>query len=286
MLNLGQGSLWSFQPGSHAAQRVGRSTAVREAKAFEVHSFVDLTSRVAELNFRNRDLVLMFRGQGEDHLNIQRNTTLKPSLFRSVGPSRTAPGIEEVRRRYSRLEAAEKALVVEYEARGLLGRDRLRKHRMLRWAILQHYEVCPTPLLDVTQSLRIAASFASLSKRERAFVFVLGVPNISGAITASAEAGLQIIRLSSVCPPDAVRPHIQEGYLLGEYPEMTGADQKALYDPSEIDFGRRLVAKFSFNPSTFWRGAVGRGLPESALYPKKDPLMSLAVKVGKAISRP
>ena len=45
---------------------------------------------------------------------------------------------------------------------------------------------------------------------------MLGVPNLSGAITASAEAGLQIVRLSSVCPPSAVRPHIQEGYLLGD----------------------------------------------------------------------
>jgi hypothetical protein len=49
-------------------------------------------------------------------------------------------------------------------------------------------------------------------------LYVIGVPNISGAISASAEAGLQVIRLSSVCPPSAIRPNVQEGYLVGEYP--------------------------------------------------------------------
>ena len=42
--------------------------------------------------------------------------------------------------------------------------DRLRRQRILRWSILQHYEICDTPLLDVTQSIRIAASFASRSQ--------------------------------------------------------------------------------------------------------------------------
>jgi len=48
--------------------------------------------------------------------------------------------------------------------------------------------------------------------------------------TASSEAGLQVIRLSSACPPEAVRPHLQEGYLLGEYPEIADYEQNAHYD--------------------------------------------------------
>jgi len=80
---------------------------------------------------------------------------------------------------------------------------------------------------------------------------VIGVPHLSGAVTASADAGLQIVRLSSVCPPSAVRPHIQEGYLLGEYPEMARADQKQNYKHYEIDFGRRLVASLDFDLVSF-----------------------------------
>lgn len=84
------------------------------------------------------------------------------------------------------------------------------------------------------------------------FVFVLAVPNLSGVITASAEADVQIVRLSSVCPPEAIRPHIQEGYLLREYPELGDYDQKLNYANFEVDFGRRLIAKFSLKPKEFW----------------------------------
>jgi hypothetical protein len=149
---------------------------------------------------------------------------------------------------------------------------------------LQHYEICKTPLLDVTHSLRIAASFASQENNGMGFIFALGVPNLSGAITASAEAGLQIIRLSSVCPPSAVRPHIQEGYLLGEYPEMTGPTQKQHYKNYEIDFGRRLVAKCRFEPIPFWKASSDfPQVSQEALYPKSDPLLQLAKSISEQL---
>jgi hypothetical protein len=141
-------------------------------------------------------------------------------------------------------------------------------------------------LLDVTHSLRIAASFASHRSESRGFLFVLGVPNLSGAITASADAGVQIVRLSSVCPPSAVRPHIQEGYLLGEYPEIDSYQQKAHYILKEIDFGRRLIAKFTLNPRTFWQQSNKFPLiPEEALYlsSSRDPLSIVTADVKQTI---
>src|SRR5262249_12094080 len=150
----------------------------------------------------------------------------------------------------------------------------------------QHYEVCRTPLLDVTHSLRIAASFASLppanGPARKAFVFVIGVPNLSGAITASAQAGLQIVRLSRVCPPTAMRPHIQEGYLLGEYPEIAGYQQNAKYAPYEVDFGLRLVAKFWFNPEDFWKRPDFPKVPRKALYPDEDDHLFEMTRAVKA----
>ena len=154
---------------------------------------------------------------------------------------------------------------------------RLKRYRILRWSILQHYEVCRTPLLDVTHSLRIAASFVPRNNSNEGFLFVLGVPNLSGAITASAEAGLQIVRLASVCPSSAIRPHIQESYLLGEYPEIAEFRQKANYPHYEIDFGRRLVAKFRFEPTSFWEESKPDFSPatDGALLPEDDELLRL-----------
>jgi hypothetical protein len=281
METIGSQKIWSFFD-RQGKCLIARNTAIREGAGHKVRDYLELATKIAELQFLNRDHVLLFRGQGSDHTNIKGNSSLKPTLFRSPKGNPDQPTLDA---RFKALERAEQALIERYAASGFLGIERLRRHRILRWSILQHYEVCTTPLLDVTHSIRIAASFASLANARLAYVYVLGVPNLSGAITASIEAGLQIVRLSSVCPPSAVRPHIQEGYLLGEYPEMTGYAQQQNYFHYEIDFGRRLVAKFCFDPRTFWNNDAFRQIDKPALYPpaNNDPLYKLALNVQKDV---
>lgn len=283
METIAEQQLWSLLHGQNAASAVNCSQ-VRCDSGCEVETYLDLVKKVAELQYRNREYVLLFRGQTKDYRNSKNNTSLKPSIFRGDGGAN--PNGQELTERFWRLSEAERQLVEQYADGDHMGSERLRRHRILRWTILQHYEVCRTPLLDVTHSLRIAASFASDRADEDAFVFVLGVPNISGAVTASAEASLQIIRLSSVCPPSALRPHIQEGYLLGEYPELAAYEQKQLYGHYEVDFGRRLVAKFRFKPSTFWRGAQFPKLSHKALYPapSNDPLHDLTKRIRENLN--
>jgi hypothetical protein len=178
-----------------------------------------------------------------------------------------------IRERYRKLARAEEQLAQIYDREKFIGRERIKRYRILRWAILQHYEVCATPLLDVSHSLRIAASFATHSHSDECFVQVIALPNLAGSVTASSEEGIQIIRLSSICPPQALRPHFQEGYLVGEYPEMATPSQKELYSAYEVDFGLRLLAKFRFDPKTFWRRSPEFPLVrEEALYPNAaDP---------------
>lgn len=280
METIGSQKIWSFIGGEPEATS---NTAVRKSQGFHVSNYLDLAQRVSTLQYLNRDFVLMFRGQGQDFINQQSNTTLKATIYRG---SRVSG--DQYPDRFNLLKRAEDLLESQYEQAGFQGLTRLRRQRILRWSILQHYEVCPTPLLDVTHSLRIAASFASSSNSRRAFLYVLGLPNLSGAITASAEAGLQIVRLSSVCPPQAVRPHIQEGYLLGEYPDMDRPEQKNLYRSYEIDFGLRLIAKFSFEPDAFWENSRAfPPIPADALYPNapNDPMNQIAHDIKAALSR-
>ncbi len=223
---------------------------------------------------------MLFRGQAEDYRNRQNNTSLRPSILRSKPESANA-----IQCKYARLHHAERLLTEMYH---LTARDRIKKQKLVRWAILQHYEVCETPLLDVSQSIRIAASFASIDNPAEAFFYVLGVPNISGAITASTEAGLTILRLSSVCPPEAVRPHIQEGYLLSEYPELSSPEQKENYESYEMDFGLRLLAKFRFNPIVFWGSSSEfPKVPRQALYPKwrPDPLLEITDRIRQSLAK-
>ncbi len=280
METLGTQNLFSFVAGEPQPVKLSNKT-IRHNDAIFVHNYFELATKIATLQYLNRDYVLMFRGQEQDYKNRNGNTSLRPTIAR--GDRKTFDYDD----RFRILQQAEQLLVREFTMAGFRGGERLKRQRILRWSILQHYEVCRTPLLDVTHSLRIASSFASQVGGAEAFLFVLALPNLSGAVTASAEAGLQVVRLSSVCPPEAVRPHIQEGYLLGEYPDLDGVEQQRLYESYETDFGLRLIGKFKFNPRDFWASSlefprVGAG----ALYPPSaaDPLRRISDSVKSQVS--
>jgi hypothetical protein len=150
-------------------KRVKEIATVRAGPGHRVTSFLELAKRVADLQFRNREHVLLFRGQGVDYLSGKNLTMQRPSIFRHTIPHKI-PGEAQLTRRFEKLKSAERELVYRYENAGLLKPELLKRQRILRWSILQHYHVCGTPLLDVTHSLRIAASFASLKATGDAFV--------------------------------------------------------------------------------------------------------------------
>lgn len=284
---IGSQKIWSYFEDQNSSTQASNQ-AIRAGKGHHVETYFELAKKVAELQFRNREHVLVFRGQAKDHLATASNvprSLLKASIFRLEG--RRIPSETVLEGRFKTLRRAEGELLTEYVSANLVGSDQLKRQRILRWAILQHYEVCATPLLDVTHSLRIAASFATHSNDStQAFLFILGVPNLSGAVTASSEAGLQIIRLSSACPPDAIRPHIQEGFLLGDYPEVSDFGVDSAYRYSEMDFGRRLVAKFRFNPKTFWKNENYPPASDKALYPAghRDALLEIANSIRSKLN--
>lgn len=255
---------------------------VRSTPGVAISTYPELVEKVAQLSFYNPEHVLLFRGQSRDWFNIKGNTSIKPGIFRPRRGERSSPHSIELSPRYKTLSDAELLVSKEFS---FTGHQRMVRYRILRWAILQHYEVCPTPLLDVTHSLRVAASFAANDPSgEQPVLYVLGVPALSGSITASSEQGLQIIRLSSICPPEARRPYFQEGYLLGEYPDLVTMDEKQNYYPYEIDFGRRLLAKFHLARSGFWSRDY-TAIPNEALYPdQRDPLVEFTGRIKARLS--
>lgn len=287
METIGQNKLWSLDRSGKPLERT--NPKVRQTRGIVVKSYQELARYVAELQFWNRDFVLVFRGQPKDYLNNAGNTSLRPKLFRPA-KGHTNLSFDLVKTRFEELNALDQRLVEKADDI-FPGQEevanRLRRQRILRWSILQHYEVCPTPLLDVSHSLRVAASFATDGADDEAFLFVLGIPNLTGAITASIEAGLQIVRLASVCPSRAERPHIQEGYVLGEYPEIGSPEQKKHYGTYETDFGRRLIAKFRFIPTPFWKKSLEfQPLPHHLLYPPKDQFLEIMLNLSSGLKLP
>lgn len=253
-----------------ALKRHLNKKSVWSHSACQMSTYSQLQKEIARLACLNKDYVLFFRGQTSEYQTSK--TLILPSIYRP-GQGIT---IEE---RWERLENASKLLIEELENSGrnkeewkLLGRKPL-----LQWSILQHYEVVPTPLIDVTQSLRVACSFARLNnKQDKGYVYVIALPYVSHRIHMDSEEYLTIIRLLNIAPPEALRPYYQDAFLVGE-----DVIQRDARWPSEIDLKRRLVAKFSIpaSDSAFWDSESE--MSESDLYPEDDIYAKICEKVKK-----
>jgi hypothetical protein len=252
-----------------------RGVPVWQAAAFEVKTYRQLVEMVARLAYANPDQLLFFRGQDRDYQSKAGATTLYPAIYR-IGSLTSW----ELRHRFEILDQAARLLVDKFKTGKILGHRELRQKRYIQWSLLQHYEVIATPLLDLTQSLRVACSFAQIgSSNPTCFLYVLGLPYLTNRISINSEQDIVNIRLLSICPPLALRPYFQEGYLAGTADVTYEFDSK-----TDLDFRNRLVAKFAIpRARTFW----GRGfnlIPPTALFPKGDQVLDLCKELRTLLS--
>lgn len=255
--------------------------SVAKGEAYPLRRFNDLVRTVAELSYLNRDNLLFFRGQAEDHRNKAGASTLYPSLYRKNVLSRTRLAGE-----FSLLRVLSSLLVEETRKVDRRSADEIRRRTYVQWSLLQHYQVYETPLLDLTQSLRVACSFAQAAAAgasgspELRYVYVLGLPYLPNGIAINSEQEVVNVRLLSVCPALAMRPYFQEGFLVGT-PDLTDNYD----DKNELDFNRRLVAKFSIPADeSFWDGGQRR-IPDELLFPTEDPMLQICTALSEAVAR-
>lgn len=267
MRSLGSIKLWC-----HLSLDTGdtfTNKEIRESNPFKVGTFRELVQSVARIANHNPDYSLFYRGQPKDYKLSSGSSSFYPTIFRSPGKSLTG---KELTNRYKTLNECSSELISRLETLEIDNLSKLKKFQELPWSILQHYGVCETPLLDLTHSLRVAASFALNEAKENAYVFVFAFPYPNGTISYSTEDELLNVRLLSACPSEALRPHFQEGYLIGSFPSIVIKKQ-----PS-FDFGRRLVAKIEIPKKGFW-GKDFHAIPENALYPPNDEVESICSEI-------
>jgi len=243
---------------------------VWRAKAFDVSTYRALVEHVAKLAYANRDELLFFRGQDKDYQSKAGGTTLYPAIYRGdVVP------IRELRHKFELLDQSARLLVERFKKAKVDGHTELRQKRYIQWSILQHYEVTATPLLDLTHSLRVACSFAQVRSSDPiCYVYLLGLPYVTNRITINSEHDLVNVRLLSICPPAALRPYFQEGYLAATADVTTDFDSK-----TELDFRNRLVAKFAIpRARSFWGSGFDQ-IPESALFPRGDSILDICAQL-------
>lgn len=241
-----------------------------------IGTFVELVKKIAELSFHNKDYLLFFRGQRRDHLNRSGNSSFYPSIYRTKEGENLSERLLQYRFRL--LDQSSKLLIKKFEEHNIKDSiNELKRRKFIQWSILQHYEVCDTPLLDMTQSLRVACSFALSKSEENGFIFVFGLPYISNRISINSEQDIVNIRLINICPPQALRPYFQEGNLVGTADVTDDYEER-----TELDFKRRLIAKFEIpNTKTFW--AEQESL-EKYLMPEGDLILDLCKEIINQIN--
>ena len=252
-------TLWS-----HNSAELGKrqySGEICKSNPKLVETFPDLVKEIAVISSNNPDVNLLFRGQRREHKIKNRGTALYPSIFRKKDNARVR---DVLKSRYDFLARASKELTNVFGEKKWQGKSTLEKFPEICWAILQHYEFCETPLLDVTSSLRVACSFALRKANENAILYVLGFPHTNGSISYYADEELLIVRLLSICPPNALRPYFQDGYLVGTFPTTV-----VLSRTPRLDVARRLVAKYRIHKNTFWDRDFPE-IPQRALFLEPD----------------
>lgn len=247
-------------------------TDIAASPGYEITTFSSLRNEIARLSIANPGSILFYRGQKEDY---QRNevSTIMPSIYRE-GSELATPNTMTLR--WQNLKIASRILVEELTSRKMPDCGAVKNRKLMQWSILQHYEAALTPLTDVTQSLRVACSFATLENTsETAFIYVFALPYYHNRVSRNSEDEITNIRLLSICPPDAKRPYLQEGFLVGEEDIESGGQAQESYD-----LRRRMIAKFRIpNNKKFWNEEIP--LSKEQLYPQDDIYNDICKSVGE-----
>jgi len=250
---------------------------IRASDGFNVKSFRMLIDEVASVTISNRNFEMFYRGQSRDYKNnsspYYRDRTPKTTIFPTIcrpnpkldGSPKYSIKTKLVESRYEQLEEMIKMVDTK-------GGSYLNEYY---YSLFQHYETLPTPLIDITQSLRVAATFA-LRNSPTGYLYVLGLPYPNQSISYFSDLGIILIKLQNILQTTALRPRYQEGFLVGKYPirpTKTEGD----------DLANRMVAKFFLDNTDgkFWDKDFPP-MPEEVLYPKNDKT-EVALRKAKSL---
>jgi len=249
---------------------------IRHSNAKLITSYSNLVEELAKIAYYNPGFSFFYRGQEDDYSTLYKGTkrrkssSMYPTIFRSPGRSLRSSLLKI---RYEKLNLATKKVIMAFKKAEFSSHDRMRKFPELAWTVLQHYGVCSTPLLDVTHSARVAASFGLPENSPiDGYFYVLALPHPNEGVSYSVDNELVTLKLLNVCPPQAKRPFFQEGYLVGNFPHHVERKR------AEYDLAVRLVAKYRLKGRKFWSDSFPF-IPSDSLSPKIDEVKDICERI-------
>jgi hypothetical protein len=276
---------WVSEAPSDLSRAKLPANEVAGAEPGVVRSFRELIKLTAFLNVMNKSDHLLYRGQGGDWpllSTLLREEWVVPGTGQPVplGAHRASyfQELGQVCQRVAPLLAGRLPRHRPFETFGSKP-----ERRMAPWAVIQHYELWPTPVLDFSGSLRIAASFAlggAGTPRSSGYLFVCAFRHVkSDPMTLHTVGRADVaLRLSAVCPPSAERPHLQDGFLVGN-PRFSTPDLEAPQTPGVLVARIHLVDESSSEQGgdSFWDDDFPRHTEESLL-PTGDQFLAMFVE--------
>jgi len=253
-----------------------------------INSVSDLLSKIAELRNAHPALRLMFRGQQKDYqielTHKQTATFLYPSALREACLKKTnvvtVDGQELSLKKYAELlDATVRVFLSTLSSHHPVRPKDQQVTSFEAHGIAQHYKVIPTTMLDVSSDWRVSCCF-SQNDGEDSYLYVLGLPDFDEPISIKVHENIAIVDLARVCPPTALRPHFQNGFLISPFPDpefrFALTHQLTGYPSREWDFTKRLLAKFRLTEE-FWRCEMAPKDPIKFYFPDTvDPMFRLA----------
>ena len=245
-----------------------------------VGTYRKLTELIARVAVANPHYQLFFRGQTKLHtIGPLEVHSLCPSLWRGLD-AKNEGFHDSLIARCRKLFMAGEVLVEEYTRYGhgeSETEELLRNNPLARWAILQHYELCTrlcgTPMLDITQSLRVATSFALQGgSNAEGYLYILGMPYQREMFSVDSRSGITSVSLLGAMPSTALRPYVQNGYLAvdNDWWRLYALDNESVNNTYHVNFAERIIACVRIGGDGFWDDASNGIISESALYPTDD----------------
>lgn len=285
------------------------SITIASQPPIPVQSYRELMTRIAYLSQGNPRYKLLFRGQKSDHQRLdtqyeshgmnsdktRQKSSLIPTLARQLIDLSTGKlrdpfqimldgledpvSLESFETNYFS-EACNNIAMATSIGSGITFWNAIDEVQQL--AMLQHYEIIPTLMFDLTSELTTALSFGFNEINNKCYLYVFGVPYRGEAISIFPEENLMTIDLARLLPPEALRPHFQSGYMLAAHPNAYQKIEGFIYGyktsytsprTEDWDFSRLLLAKFEITEE-FWQSEfVPKLRSVNYYYPDNDDLM-------------
>gem|GEM_PF-4811625 len=277
---------------------------VAKKEAYEVNDIFELQEYINVILHYSSAFDIFFRGQTGDYMvdnDVDNRSTILPSIFRNIYFDKKP--VEKFKGKVEKLIKAEERLIQVCYELNIHGESKIKSNQYARWAVIQHYGIADTPVLDITKSLRIASKFSVLNHDSASkplddldfgYLYIFGLPQTkkSGKGSKAKYEGaddILNIDLKSLCPPTAHRPFFQDGYISYHHNIDKGilnlnqvvidldiaiknekkAEQSIISEVFQpYNFNGRLLAKFKVPKTLFGDGV--HPIPKTQIYPEGD----------------